>query len=889
MKRGNMNLLAYLHSIAAKIFRRSQVAEEVDEELRAHIECRADDLERTGLSRAEAERRARIEFGGYQHYKEESHRAIGGHFVETLLQDIRFALRVLRKSRGFTFTAVVTLALGIAANAVVFGVMDALVLHSLNVPQAESLYGTEYGYDTGFQSYPSYLDLRDRNHSFEDLAAFNFAFVGLDTGKNPSIASGFAATGNYFDVLRIQPFLGRFFHGDDEHGPNSAPYLVLSYAYWNSRFQGDRGVVGRTVLLNKHLFTVIGVAPRDFRGTLIFVSPDFFMPIVNEEEVDGEYSLNSRGTTQAIFETVGHLKPGVTAAQVVDDVNHVAAYLGKTYPKEFSQKSAVIGRTGLTSFETAVRAFVAGLMVLAGLILLAACANLGSLFAAHAADRSREVALRLALGSSRNRILRQLLTEAILISLAGGALGVLCGVALLRRMSMWQPFPGVPIHVPVNPDAKIYVVALALALLSGFLFGIVPVRQVFRTNPYEVIKAGSSAQLGRRISVRDVLLVVQIALCAVLVTSSLVAVRGLLRSMSSDYGFDPRNTLLVNSNLAMAGYKADMVSAMQRRMIDAMRSIPGVEQAGLVNNYPPLVYAAGSRASVYRDETGDPKPSNVAAQPFRYDVSPGYFSAAGTALLAGRDFTWDDNKGAPAVAVANRGFAAKMFGAANGAIGQHFKLKDGTRVQIVGIVQDGKYISLTEEQEPAIFLPSAQSPANQSFLVVRSNRDPQALTAAMRLKLRELDAGLPADIQSWNTLLDVVMFPARVATAALGVLGMIGAILSITGIFGMAAYSVSKRLHELGIRVALGAQRKEVLQAALGRAFKLLACGSAAGLILGILASRVLASIVYQATPRDPLVLGGVVVAMMLLGLVATWLPAQRALSVNPMILLHEE
>jgi ABC-type lipoprotein release transport system permease subunit len=249
----------------------------------------------------------------------------------------------------------------------------------------------------------------------------------------------------------------------------------------------------------------------------------------------------------------------------------------------------------------------------------------------------------------------------------------------------------------------------------------------------------------------------------------------------------------------------------------------------------------------------------------------------------------DDSKGTPAVAVANREFAVKIFGSANGAIGRHFKLHDGTRVEIVGVAQDGKYMSLTEDSGPAIFLAAMQSPANQAFIVVRSERDPQALAAAMRMKVRELDAGLPVDIQTWSRRLDVVMFPARVATMALGVLGMMGAILSITGIFGMAAYSVSKRLRELGIRIALGAQRKEVLQAALGRAVKLLACGSGAGLILGILASRVLASIVYQASPRDPFVLGGVVVAMLLLGLVATWIPAQRALSVNPMILLHDE
>jgi len=391
------------------------------------------------------------------------------------------------------------------------------------------------------------------------------------------------------------------------------------------------------------------------------------------------------------------------------------------------------------------------------------------------------------------------------------------------------------------------------------------------------------------LTVRDVLLVVQIAICAVLVTSSLVAVRGLVRSLHSNFGFDPHNTMTAGVDLATAGYSADKTPVMQRRMIDAMRTIPGVESVGLVNGYPPLVYTAGNRADVYKEETSDLTPPNAAAMPFRYEVSPGYFAAAGTALLAGRTFAWQDDQNAPAVAIVNRDFADRMFGSVTGAIGKTYRLQDGTHVQVVGVVEDGKYMSLTEAQQPAMFLPFLQSPASAAYLVVRSRRDPEQLAAAMRKTVHELDAGLPVDTQSWTQMLEVVLFPARVATMALGVLGLMGAMLSITGIFGMAAYSVSKRIRELGIRMALGAPRMEVLQAALARPFKLLAIGSAAGLALGLLATRVLAFIVYQATPRDPLVLAGVVVAMALLGLLATWIPAQRALSVNPLILLRED
>jgi predicted permease len=592
-----MNLLAYLRSLAAKLFHRSQVAEEMEEELRSHIQYRADDLERSGLDRAEAERRARIEFGGRERFKEECHQAMGGVFFATLMQDVRLALRVLRKSPGFTIATVTTLALAIGANAVVFGVMNGVILRPLNLPQWQNLWGTMDG-ESPWQSYPNYLDLRDHNHSFDALAAFNVVFAGLDTGKDPSAATGFATSGNYFDVLRIQPYLGQFFHASDEHGRNSAPYVVLSYAYWHSHFQGDRGVVGRVVGLNKHPFTIIGVAPPAFQGTLAFDSPNFYMPIVNQEQVTEANLLNARGSGHGIFGIMGHLKPGVTRAQAVADLNAVGTYLEKTYPKEVAHDNSSLTHEGLTSFGRPVQAFFAGLMLLAGLILLAACANLGSPFAAHAADRSREVALRLALGSSRRRILRQLLTEAVLISLVGGAAGLWASVVLLHRLSTWRPIAGSAVHIPVTPDAKLYLVALLLALVSGFLFGIVPVRQVLRANPYEIVKAGSGAgRVSRRITLRDVLLVVQIAICAVLVTASLVAVRGLARTLHGNYGFDPQNTVLASTDLAMAGYSIDQVPAMQKRMIEAMETIPGVEHVGLVNNYPPLVYPANRTSS----------------------------------------------------------------------------------------------------------------------------------------------------------------------------------------------------------------------------------------------------------------------------------------------------
>ena len=867
--------------------RRGKLYDDLSEEMRLHIEERKEQLMGEGMSPREAHQQACRAFGNRTLLEERSREVWQWPTVESIWADVRFALRQLRKSPGFAIAAALTLALAIGANSVVFSVMNAFILRPLNVPEPQSLYALQHGGEAdGSQSYADYLDLRDRNRSFENLVAYNVIQAGMDAGTDPTRVWIEEASGNYFDALGLQPYLGRIFHAADERGPDSAPYIVLTYAYWHTHFQDDRGVVGRVVRLNKHPFTILGVAPRDFHGTLLFFNPDLFIPM--ESPLVSANDLTARGN-HWVFETMGHLKPGVTPAQAVADLNSIGMQLEKTYPKDERKMTFALVRPNLYGdyLGRPVRAFMAGLMLLTGLILLAACANLGSLFAARAADRSREIALRLALGATRMRILRGLFTEAVLISLMGGAAGLSGSVVLLRALSAWQPFPRWPLHIGVTPDAKVYSVALLLALVSGLLFGAVPVRQVLRTNPYEVVKAGSGSRLNRKITARDLLLVVQIAICAVLVTSSMVAVRGLARSLHADFGFDVQNVLLAETDLGMAGYSADREPAMQKRMIDALKTLPGVESVGLADGLP-LGDGAGN-SIVFTDNTSDLRPSNAVTDAPVFNISPEYFRAAGTSLLSGRPFTWQDDKNAPRVAVVNREFARKLFGSEIGALGRYYKMKDGTRIQVVGIAEDGKYGSLTEDPQPVMFLPILQSPSGSTQLVVRSSRDPQLLGAAIRSALRQLDAGLPVLIETRDKPMDVLLFGPRMATVSLGVLGIMGALLSITGIFGMAAYSVSKRLKELGIRIALGAQRKEVLQAALGRPLSLLAFGSAAGLVLGLLASRVLAFIVYQATPRDPLVLGGVVVAMLLLGLIATWIPAQRAMSIDPLILLRED
>ncbi len=805
-----------------------------------------------------------------------------------MINGLKFAVRNLRKSPGFVVTALLTLALGIGANAVVFSVLNALILRPVNVPHAQNLYLLQR-FRYASQSYPDYLDVRDRNRTFESLMLFQIIGpVGVDSGNNPSVAWPYLVSGNYFDGLSVQPHLGRFFHAADEKGKNSAPYVVLSYAYWHSYFHADKGVVGRMVLINKHPFTIIGVGPQGFRGTELFFAPAFWIPVVEQPTVEGFDQLQYRGDHSEMV--IGRLKPGVSPARATADLNAIAAGLAKAWPSDDEGLKFTLARPGLMGdmLGEPARAFMAGLMLLAGLILLAACANLGSLFAARAADRAKEIALRLALGSRRGLIVRQLLTEAVLVSLAGGVIGLAGGVVILRWLSAWNPIPNIPINVPVNPDVGTYLFALSLAVVSGLLFGVVPVRQVVKSDPWQVMRTGASGVGGmRKLTVRDLLLVTQIALCAVLVTSSLVAVRGLARSLHSNFGFQPDHVTFVATDLKWAGYTADKIPLMQRRMLEAASGIPGVRAAGYINNTP-LDFGNGD-SFVYTDSTTDYRPTNYAADAMNYQVSPGYFAAAGTALLAGRDVSWHDDSKAPVVAVVNREFAQRVFGSVGKAIGGHFKFWGGNRAEVVGVVENGKYRSLTEELQPAMFFPILQHASAGAYFVVRSNRAQNEIAGALQRTLHGLDPGLPLILTTWNRELAGALFPAHVAAVALGILGVLGAMLAMTGIFGMASYVVSRRLRELGIRMALGAGQKEVLRAAVGRAFTLLALGSGAGMALGLLATRVLSFIVYQATPKDPVVLGGVVLAMMLLGLVAAWIPAQRALAVDPMILLREE
>ena len=806
--------------------------------------------------------------------------------MKDLLLDIRYAVRVLWKSPAFTLVAVLTLMLGIGANIVVFGVMNAVLLHPLDVSDPQNLYQLrhrEWTYGKLLTtSYPAFEDFRQRNTTFTGVAAFNgYAHARLSWGNSTKSVNGYAVTGNYFDLLGVQPEVGRFIEVSDDHGPKSAPYVVLTDNLWRSAFNADPGVVGTTVLLDKDPFTVIGVAPAQFHGTEQFDWPDYFIPIVNSFEPDFFHNRTTNWLT-----VIGRLKPGVTPEQATENLNAIAAQLAQEHPQTDTGIPLRLVRAGLNA-EAAdvIRGFLYSVTGLALLVLVAACANLASLFAARAADRSREMAVRVALGASRWRLGRQLLTEAMVVSLLGGAAGLFIARLLLRVISR-QLSEG---HLIISLDARVYLVAFILTLVSALLFGMLPARTVWQSSPLQAMKSGPADSMPlRRFSLRDLLLGAQIAICMLLVTASLVAVRGMVRMLRAPLGFQPEGAMLADTDLRLV--EGGVPAEKKKAMIEAVRNIPGVVAAGAISRVP---FTGGLRGvPIFPPGTTEFTLNNSALASYVFTMSPGYLEAADTRLVSGRDFSWHDSTTTPHVAIVNQIFARNMWGNTS-AIGQRFFLRrEGVPidfVEVVGVVEDGKYRTMQESSQPVAYLSSSQNEQNHMIFVVRSQRAQNETAAALQRTLSSLEPNAQITVQSWPDALSNMLFPARAATVALGTMGLLAAMLAVTGIFGMAAYNVSRRMKELGIRVALGARTKHVMSTAVGRPIVLLGIGSFVGLLLGIFASRLLGQIVYQANPREPVVVVGAVLTMALLGIAASALPALRALAVDPSKLLREE
>ena len=883
-----MPLFVKARSFLRNLFLSRRVDADLDQEVRSHLEMLVAENIRAGMPPYEAQRAARIELGGVEQVKEQVRDSRTGAFLDSLLQDLRFALRQMHRSPGFALTAVLILALGIAANVIVFGVLQALVLRSLDVPHAEQVMTLQPKNAGPFVSYPEVRDVRDGNTVFSAVAVYEFQDFGLEANGVTRPVWGAEVSGQYFDVVGIKPFLGRLLGRDDDDHPGASESAVISWSAWQSDFGADPNIVGKMVRIDKHPYTIVGVAPEGFHGTEKIAQLDIFVPIANEASLDGFDWLESR-SYKNLFSVV-RLKDGVTPPQVQAELNTIAARIARQYPKDEEGLALKLARPGMIGdfMGGPVRGFLAGVMGLAGIVLLAACANLGSLFAARTADRAREIAIRMALGSSRWRILRQLLVEAFVISILGGACAYGLAWMALTGLASWHPPTRYPMKFFVLPQPSLILMAFLISVVAGVLFGMMPLRQIFKTDPNETIKSGGSqSAAGRRWALRDVLLAAQIALCCVTVTAAFVSLRGLGRAMTMDLGFNPKNALLTQFDLSQAAYAGDAADHFQRQLLERISQIPGVDAAGYANSTP----LSGDTlvSTVFSQQTADFRPSNSAFYAYKFDISPGYLTAAGTPLLAGRDVTFANTAKTPPVAIVNQEFARRLFHTGQ-AVGRYFKNRDGASIQIVGIVADGKYFTLSEDPEAAAFFPISQKASTSTALVVRTRRDTADMVAAIRGVVFDLDRAVPIrDLGPWNTQLALSFFPIQVATVALGLFGAFGLLLSIAGTFGLASYTVSKRLRELSIRVALGAQAKQILSAALGRMLLLLASGSVVGLLLGVAASRLLSVIVYQASAQDPFVLAAVAFTLLLTAALSVAGPVRRVLHADPATLLREQ
>ena len=814
--------------------------------------------------------------------------------MTTPLQDLRLAVRQMLRSPGFATTAVVILAIGIAANVIVFGVLEGMILKPLDVPNPSRVTTfAPHVADYPIFSYPEVRDVRDGNTVFSAVAALTIQPFGLEADGVTRPVWGYIVSGQYFEVMAIKPYLGRLLERADDDHPGASEAAVITWQAWKNYFAADPNIVGKTVRINKHPYTIVGVTPQGFYGTEKFLLPDIFVAMANQASLDGVSWLESR--RQKMVFAIARIKDGITLPQVQAELDTIAARIRRQNPAEEDGLEYKLARPGMVGdfLGGAVRRFMAGVLILAGIVLLAACANLGGLFAARTADRTREIAIRLAVGSSRWRVLRHILAEALVVSVLGGAWACVLAWIALTGLAKWHPLSDYPIRFVVEPQPFLVMIALLVSLLAGALFGIMPLRQIFNADPNDAIKGGGNQSgTGRLWALRDVLLAAQIALCCVTITAAFVSLRGLRRTLTLDLGFNPRNAVLTTFDLSQAGYSGVDADHIQRQLLERVSQLPGVEAAGYSNTTN--LNGDNTTPEVFSQQTTDFRPSNAAFSTFEYDVSPGYLAACVTPLLSGRDVSFSDTSTTPAVAVVNQEFARRLFHTEN-AVGRYFKNTSGVSIQIVGIAADGKQFLPSETPRAAAYFPVSQRPTNKTSLIVRTRPDVSGVViadtvAGIRKILQDLDAAIPILTSGeWRSLLAMSFFPAQVATVALGLFGAFGLLLSITGTFGLASYTVSKRIRELSIRVALGAQARQVLLAALGRMLVLLAGGSIVGLLLGIAASRVLSVIVFQATAQDPLVLAAVALTILLSGSLSVAGPVRRALRIDPANVLREQ
>jgi predicted permease len=700
---------------------------------------------------------------------------------------------------------------------------------------------------------------------------------------------GYEVTGNYFDVLGVRAARGRVLTPEDDRVRGGHPVAVISWACWQNRFAGDPQVAGRTIKLNGMDYTVLGVTPREFVGTEMIYTPEIFVPMAMVAQIEGGASWIDERNSFNLF-LLGRLKPGVGEAQARAGLDSIAADLGREYPKDNAGMRIELSPPGLFGnlLRGTIQAFSAVLMGVAGLVLLIACVNLASLLLARAADRRRDTAIRLALGAGRGDLIRQLLTESLILSALGGAAGILLAVWLIDLFAAWKP----PVEVPVIPaiaiDWRVLLFATAVSMITGVIFGLAPALESVRVRLAPALKNEAVAERLRSFHPRDALVVVQIAMSVVLMIGSVLVVRSLQNALTLRLGFEPRGASSVAFDLGLQGYNDPKAKDFQHRMLDRVKSLPGVESAGVADTLP--LTLNWNNSAVFIEGKPELKASEVpSAGMFRVDA--GYWKTMRTRFVAGRAFDDRDREGAPPVAIVNEAFAKQLLPGEN-PIRKRFRLSDskGPWYEIVGVVEDGKYRSLGEAPMPVVFRSYFQSWSSNTIIVARSSLPEDQVVAMMRKEVLSLDPTITLfETGSLTEQLGLVLLPARIAAVVLGAFGLLAVVLAATGVYGIMAYAVARRTREIGIRMALGARRGSVLSVVLRRTAMLVMAGTVAGMAISLAAGRLFSQILYGISATDPLTYGLAIFMMAAVAAAACWAPAMRAMSVDPVIALRTE
>ena len=887
-----------------ELFRRNAAEREMEAELRFHIERQAEKYVAGGVLPAEAERRARLEMGGLEQVREQCRDARGTRMIEDLGQDIQFAARMLRKNPSFTAVAVVSLALGIGANAAIFSLMDAVLLSRLPVAHPEQLvvvtsFDAESQANSSF-SYPMYRDLRDRNQVFSGVIArggaqFNLNFRGVTKKVNGELVSG-----NYYDVLGVRPWIGRLFTQQDDATPGAQPVVVLSYGFWKSRFGGDPGIVGQTVLLNEHPMTVIGVAAPDFYGTSLAQSMDIRVPLMMTPVFKPAPNNRLDDRKHQWLDLMARRKPGVALAQaqaslqvqfhqiLAGEEQQLSADTSEFKKQQFMARRIDLlpGAQGQTWLQQQMSEPLLLLFGVTGIVVLILCANLANLSLARATARGPEVAVRAALGAGRRRLAQQWLTESLLLSLMGGFASV--AVAEWGKAALVSFIPAASRQNLESPLGwRVFGFLLLVAAAAGILLGLAPALRAARAGPAEALRGDSRTFSSTGGSgLRGGLIALQVTLSVPLLIGAGLFLASLRNLEGMDTGFRKDHVLLADLDPALNGYPQPKIQSLYAAVLANVRALPGVQSAGLATTSP--ISGDWDQLNVvvegYHPREGENMSPNWSA------VSPGYFRTLAMPILAGRAFTEQDDAAAAKVAVINETMARYFFKDGN-PLGRKIGLEDVADTEIIGVVRDAKYTDLREPPQRHMYMPVAQQDQLLDLtLVAHTTGDPRATADLVRGAVARVDSHLPLyHVTTLETQIDDSLTEDRLVAWLCGLFGALATLLSAVGLYGVVAYATQRRTREIGIRIALGAMPINILDLVLRRMGYIVGTGLAVGTSAALLMSRVVGSMLYNVRPAEPSVYLLAALLLVASAGVAAYLPAKRATRVDPMVALRHE